>query len=198
MLEWWDGLGLIGQILAFIAIPSTVVLVLQTVMLAVSCFGDNADVDSAEVDGVDDLDEIASFDAGGVQIFTIRGFITFFCIFGWSGIWLLSTPLPAALSLIIALILGLGAMIGSAYIVKFFMKLQHSGNLSIKDAPGSSGTVYVNIPKSRLGAGKVTAIVSGRYAEFDAVTDDKEDILTGTQVIIVSVTEPNILIVTKK
>ncbi len=195
MVEWWESLSYTGQILAMIAIPATVILILQTIIIAVAGFDGDGDIDAVDFD---DIDDIASFDASGVQIFTVRGFITFFCIFGWSGIWLLTTELSTTLSLIVAAFLGLCAMMGTAYIIKFFMTLQDKGNQDIKDAPGGSGTVYINIPKNREGIGKVNAIVSGRFSEFEAMTDDDEEIKTGEHVTIISVSEPNILIVTKK
>ncbi len=195
MLEWWNSLSFIQQILGAVAIPSTVILLIQTIAVAASGFDGDGDIDTVDVD---DVDDISSFDAAGVQIFTIRGFITFFCIFGWSGIWLLGTDLGTVISFFVAFLLGASAMMGTAYLVKFFLTLQDKGNQNINDALGSSGTVYINVPKDRNGLGKVTAIVSGRLSEFDAMTDDEEDLKTGASVTIISITEPNILIVTKK
>ncbi len=205
MLEWWSGIGFLGQILACIAIPSTIVLVVQTVMVLVSGFDGGTEVGSeigteTDVDSVDfdDIDDIVRFDQAGLQIFTIRGFITFFSIFGWAGIWLLTSGLPPSIALLIAFALGATAMVGTAYVMRFLMKLQAKGNQNIRDAVGASGTVYIQIPAGREGLGKVSAVVSGRYSEFDAVTDDEQTIPTGNAVTIIAVTEPNILVVTKK
>ncbi len=207
MLDWWYSLGIMGQVLACLAIPATLILIIQTVMVLVTGFDGDADFDAdADIDADidtelingDELDDIVSFDQAGLQIFTIRGFITFFSIFGWAGIWLLSTDINQAVALIIAFILGVAAMVGTAYAMQFLMKLQSKGNQNIKDALGVSGTVYIQIPESRKGHGKVTALVSGRYSEFDAVTDDEEGIPTGSSVTVISVGSPNILVVTKK
>ncbi len=209
MLEWWSSMGLLGQILACMAIPATIVLVVQTVMVLITGFDGgaemetNLDIDTdigsgSEVITGDEIDDIVAFDQAGLQIFSIRGVVTFFAIFGWAGMWLLSIDINQALALIISFALGTAAMIGTAYAMRFLMRLQAKGNQNINDALGVSGTVYINIPKQRGGHGKVTALVSGRYSEFDAVTDDEEAILTGNSVTVLSICSPNILVVTKK
>ncbi len=195
MMDWWNSLGGLGQLLACISIPSTIVLIVQTVFVLLTGFDGDGDID---VVSGEDIDDIAGFEESGLQIFSIRGFLTFFAIFGWSGIWLISIDLNVALSLTIAFVLGSAAMIGTAYAIKFLLKLQAVGNQNIKDALGVSGTVYITIPPARKGNGKVSAVVSGRLSEFDAVTDDLSEIPTGTAVTVVSVTDPNILVVTKK
>ncbi len=203
MLEWWSSLGLLGQVLACIAVPATIMLVVQTVLVLLTGFDGGSDMDvdmgsDTEIITGDEIDDIVSFDQAGLQIFTIRGFITFFSIFGWAGLWLLSTGLNPAIALIISFLLGSAAMVGTAYAMRFLMKLQSTGNQDINDALGVSASVYINIPEKRKGHGKVNAMVSGRYSEFDAVTDDDEMIPTGSSVTIISIGNPNVLVVTKK
>ena len=48
MLEWWNSIGLVGQIYALIAIPSTLVLVIQTIMLIFGFGGDDIDADGID------------------------------------------------------------------------------------------------------------------------------------------------------
>ena len=45
MIEWWNNMDLVGQIFALIAIPSTLVLVVQTVLLLFGIGGDDIDAD---------------------------------------------------------------------------------------------------------------------------------------------------------
>ena len=49
MLEWWNSIGLVGQIYALIAIPSTLVLVIQTIMLIFGFGGDDIDADGIDL-----------------------------------------------------------------------------------------------------------------------------------------------------
>ncbi len=195
MLDWWNSLSFLGQVLACMAIPATLVLIVQTIMVLVTGFDGDTDVD---VISGDEIDDVANFDEQGIQIFTVRGIITFFAVFGWAGMAFISLNLGAGVALLLAFALGAAAMFGTAYAMKALMGMQSNGNQEISDAIGASGTVYIQIPANRRALGKVNAVVSGRYGEFDAMTDDEEDISTGSAVIIISVTEPNILMVTKK
>ncbi len=197
MLDWWNSLSFLGQVLACMAIPATLVLIVQTIMVLVTGFDGDTDIDAEIISG-DEIDEVANFDEQGVQIFTVRGIITFFAVFGWAGMAFMALNLPAGVSLLLAFALGAAAMFGTAYAMKALMGLQSKGNQDISDAVGASGTVYIQIPAARRAMGKVNAVVSGRYGEFDAMTDDDTDIATGSAVTVISVTEPNILIVTKK
>ena len=62
----------------------------------------------------------------------------------------------------------------SVFLVGFLMaslgKLQSAGNLDLQNAVGRPGKVYLRIPASRAGHGKVTVEVQGRSIEVEAVT----------------------------
>ncbi len=193
MIDWWNSLSNLQQVLAFIAIPATVILVVQIVLLFIG--GDS----EAESEGLSEFDEL-EIDAGssGLQFLTVKGFVSFFAVFGWSGVLLLELGLQALATLILAFACGAGAMylIGLAYYYLF--KLQENGTGSINDALGVSGTVYIRIPANRGGTGKINAVVGGQYSEFDAMTDEDEPLTTGTSVTVVSISAPNTLIVIKK
>ena len=56
MLAWWDSLSLISQIFACIAIPTTVVLAIQTVLMLIGLDTEGADGADISIDhGIDDL-----------------------------------------------------------------------------------------------------------------------------------------------
>ena len=102
MADWWKSLGLISQIFYCIAIPSTLVSLIQTIMLLVgmgqdadfSADGDLPDVGDVEIDdaidgvfGDNDISETPdSFGFEGLRIITVRGIIAFLVVFGWVGI----------------------------------------------------------------------------------------------------------------
>ena len=55
-------------------------------------------------------------------------------------------------------------------------KLQCSGNVVKKKLVGTKATVYVSIPESRSGRGKIVLTAQGNYMEIDAMTDEGERI----------------------
>lgn len=192
MIDWWYSLKILEQVMACIAIPATVILIVQTILILFTSFGGDGDIDSGDID---DLDlEISD----GLEIFTIKGFVSFFSIFGWSGLLFLRMGLNEVLALVIAFAMGIIAMLLIALAFSAMSKLQDSGNVEIQTALGVSGIVYIKIPKKRSGMGKISAIVSGRYSEFDAITDEENDIATGASIVVVAISSPNVLVVARK
>lgn len=210
MLEWFGALDMMGQIFAAVAIPATVVLILQTVMLLFGFVGggDSDSGDHGHDMGHDhDTGHDHHFDHdhehdhdhdGGLRIFTVRAFVAFFSIFGWTGIVLKNGGLNNVLSFTFAFLAGLAAMLGMAYFFKAAMKLQDSGNIDYRNSIGKTGTVYIPIPPDRKGKGKITVIVQERFSEIEAVTDCDFQLKTGTEIVVTSVTNQNVACVVPK
>ncbi len=205
MAAWWDSLGLLGQVFATVAIPSTVLLLLQTILLLFSFGGGDSDI-SGDTDAPDsDGGDVSEQDDGhggvrdsGLRIFTVRGFVTFFTIFGWAGVLFTRWGWGSAPSVFVASVLGFIFMVMVAAAFAWFLKLQSDGTMNIGSAVGSSATVYLTIPPSRTGQGKVNAIVSGRFTELSAVTDETAPLTTGSPVTVIGVMGQDTLIVIKK
>jgi membrane protein implicated in regulation of membrane protease activity len=213
MLNWWASLTVAEQIFAYVAIPSTMILILQTLLLLLG-FGDH-DGDG-ELDGHFDADssaEIADTDLSGdgvfgenhpdeifhgdsgLRLFTVRGLIAFFAVMGWTGLVLLRQNIPLVVSAPVSLGAGFLALLLVAWILSLFYKAQSSGNMELKNALGSSGTVYITIPPARQEQGKVNLILDGQYVELSAVTDNQTPIPTGTQVTVVGISGHSTLVV---
>ena len=79
MEAWWAEMEWFERIFWIIAIPFSFFFLIQ---LLLSFIGADADT-AADFEG--DLDE-GTGDGGGFQIFTIRNFVIFMTVFGWSGI----------------------------------------------------------------------------------------------------------------
>jgi len=207
MIDWFKSMDTLQAIFAAIAIPATLVLIIQTILSMFAMGGDDGggvDADGGEFadldgDGISDYDE-GHIDAvdDGLRIFSVRGAIAFFCVFGWAGLLYLRNDIHVAVSIPLAFVLGAAFMVLMAYLFALFMKLQANGAADIRSAVGVNGTVYLTVPASRLGAGKVSAMVSGRYAEYNAVTDDEQPIPTQQAVTVVGVTGENTLVVMRK
>ena len=89
-------------------------------------------------------------------------------------------------------------MIVLSLLIKAVMKLRNDGNLDNKNALGVSGRVYLTIPPSRTGEGKVNILLQGTYVEMDAVTDEDAPITTGSEVVVTGISGQTTLIVKRK
>lgn len=71
--------------------------------------------------------------------------------------------------------------------MRSMLKFEHDGSINIQRAVGESATVYVPVPASQQGSGKVTLTLQGRTVEYQAVTSEGQQLPTGTAVLIVEV-----------
>lgn len=190
MINWWNELLLIQQIFALIAIPSTFLIVLQTVLMLIGIGGDNA----ADADGDLEVDDLEVPD-DGLAIFTVRGVTSMLCITGWVAVALLETSLPQGISIAIAILCGVATLIGMAYLMRAVYRLQSSGNIDVENCIGKIGEVYIPIPSSGNGAGKVNLTVQEKFSEFSAITTGGDQLKTGSFVRVVAVGPSGVLVV---
>lgn len=184
MIDWWNGLELAQQIFALVGIGSTVILVIQMVMMLFG-LGDDSDAD------VDDIDDIGEGD--GLALFTVKGIIAMLSITGWTGVIFLGTEMPTAVSYILAFLCGFATLIIMAYVMRAISKLQSSGNIDIGNAVGKVGQVYIPIKPGS--SGKVNITIQGQYSEFSAISTSGKTLSTGTYVRVVAVDEAGTLVV---
>lgn len=207
MAAWWQSLTALEHILLYIAVPATLVLIIQTVLLFA---GGVFDSDGAgEGDGGldhDGLDHVDShFDVGGhdappggdgsdltpdhpggpdsgLHLFTVRGVVAFLVLFGWGGLCLCQVGMPGFLAVFLAVPIGFAGMVGIALAVRQALRLQYDGTLDLRNALGRTGTVYLTVPPGRSSPGKVTLTVQEQLTEFEALTDSPAPIPTGSPV----------------
>ncbi len=198
MAEWWNALGNAGQVFACIAIPATVMLLIQMVLTILGLSND-ADTDiETEVDDADEAFQDRDIADGGLRLFTLRGFIAFFSVLGWVGTICCGNGLALPLSIVISAASGFLAMFVIAAIMKWLIGLQYDGTENINEALGASGTVYIRIPPSRSGKGKINVIIQGKLAEKNAVTDEETMLSYGEEVTVVGISGEETLIVRRK
>jgi membrane protein implicated in regulation of membrane protease activity len=176
ILNWWSSLDGITRTYWIIAIPSTLIFLLQMLLLF---FGFDAD-DMG--DGEFDID--ADVDSG-LNLFSVRNLVIFLTVFSWSGISFSESGMATGVIMAISFIIALAVMLLVAWMFKKISTLGESGNFKISKAVGCVGTVYIPIPAK--GKGKVQAKVDGRLVELDAVSDLEEDLATGAMVEITEV-----------
>lgn len=201
MTLWWQSLSTLEHVLLYVAVPATLLLLLQTVLLLLGGDGPGADLDGDGVpdggvdldgdgipdgwvdvdgDGIPDAPDAAS---GPLQIFTLRGVVAFFALFGWGSLWLCQF-LPAWLGLFLGVQIGVAGMVGMALLVRFALSLQTDGTLRLREAIGQTGTVYLTVPPARSGRGKVTVLVQDQLREFEAETESSAALPTGSPIAV--------------
>jgi len=210
MIAWWDSLDPTVKILYFIAIPSTLVFIIQTVMAFLGGIEGGEGIAYSDTSGLDldggfdgpeladmpdamDIDDVHFGDGGNpadfsiMRMFTLQGIITFLMVTGWSAIASISAGAKPSISIIVGVILGIIAMYAVAKLIHASRRLTENGTLDVRNAIGNSGKVYIPIPANGRGEGKITMYVQGRYAECDAVNMGDEMLKTGTTVRVVDV-----------
>jgi len=194
--EWWNGLdGVTVQVLYCIAIPGTVILIIQTLLLIFGIGGEGAEFDVPEIEAAD-LTTTGESGFGVMGLFTFQGIVAFFCVFGWSGIVFMNASGNVAVSLFGGFALGFGAMWGVTKIIRLSAKLQHAGNVNMKLLIGETGTVYIPIPDDKTKRGKVNVTVGERMVECEAISEDGA-LPTNTTVRVTDILSGNVLVVEK-
>jgi membrane-bound ClpP family serine protease len=121
-----------------------------------------------------------------LHLFSIRGIIAFFMLFGWTGYILSLRDLHAILVFLIAFVAGSIMLVLVGLIYYFLMKISQDGNLILTDAIGKEGNVYIPIPNRNEGTGKIQIIVGESLRTLNAIAKDKS-IKTGQQVTVVGI-----------
>lgn len=201
LTQWFEALGLFGQICLCFATPATILLLVEVILSLVGL--SDGGMDLPEVDGGDldlptDLDDVSPSVLDGFHIFTMRTIVSFFVAFGWMGVSLAGSELKPFAAMLISLVFGLFVMFLVALMMYGIYRLQADGTADNRNAIGASGTVYLAIPAERGGRGKVNVMLQGAFVERDAVTDEDAPLPYGTEVVVVGVSGENTLVVSKK
>ena len=188
MIAWWNELAILEQVFLLVAIPSTLIMVIQAIMLLFGIGdGEDADLDADDVFDGGDGD-------GDLALFSVRGVVTMLAVTGWSGFALLDA-LPDIWAILISVVLGVLSLVGTAYLMRAVYRLQASGNLDVENAVGKVAEVYIPIPPKGMGSGKVTMTLQEKYCELNAITTSEEKLKTGMYVRVVAVDGTRMLVV---
>jgi hypothetical protein len=127
------------------------------------------------------------------NVLNFRALVAAITFLGLGGLAASSSPSSAAYALPIGIFAGGLAMVGVGYMMAMLSALQSEGNVHIEHAVGASGVVYLTIPPSRGGQGKVTIKIQNRTMEYAAVTEEKQALKTGDPVVVVGLAAPNVV-----
>ena len=175
----WQEWTSLQRVFFCVALFFTLVLIVQIILMILG--GDDVD----DFDG----DDFSISDGEGFVLFTIKGLIAFFAVGGWMGFAFGSGFIKPVWTILIAIVSGLIAFFAVSLLVYWLSKLAMSGTMQIENAVGKTAEVYLTIPASCQGYGKITLELQGRWTELEAMTEELEPINTGAKAIVVKTDE---------
>ena len=193
---WWEQLSSFQQGMFIIAVSASFVMLIFLVLMLIG-------IEGSDFDGIDDVSDVDVINdeplsgIGGLKILTIRGILAFISMGAWTAYILVNWMHPLIAS-------AFGIVVGaiSAYLLALAFratyKLESSGNLDYTNAIGQIGTVYIRVPKSKIGKGKITLTIQERYIEVDAMTEWDQDLMPKTIVEVIGIEDTTTLIVKPK
>ena len=222
--KWWGNLDGFEQVMFCVAIPATVILLIQVLMLLFGFGHDGTGINPSDASGIDGFGGADGFDGsldtgahdinadipdidygdgssagsvGTMNFFTVQGIITLLCVFGWAALVTFKLTGNTIASVIIGAVLGIAGMIGVAKLLSASRKLAQNGTLNMNNLLGASGTVYLVIPADGESRGKVSVSSGERLVEFDAITEGGEPLPDGTPIRVTDIRGGNLLVVEK-
>ncbi len=192
MNEWWEALSGYERIMWGLAIPSSLVFIIQSILTFLGMDADSG----LETDFDGDLGDAGDGDNGQpFQLFTFRNLVNFLLGFSWTGISLYE-EIPNKFLLSLAA-LAVGALLVFLVMMIFLQlgKMVESGTLDYKNALQEIAEVYLTIPAKNQGRGKIHIRIQGALRELDAITREENAIPSGSTVRVTEVVNNKLLVV---
>lgn len=169
----------------FIAIPASLIFIIQTIMTFVGAdASDGVDADfEGDLEGAD-----APF-----QLFSLRNLINFLLGFSWTGISFYTTVSNPTLLILLSFTIGIAFVLFFFLIIRQLQKLAENNSFRLLDTLNKTAEVYLTIPANKSGKGKIIISVKGSVHELEAMTEH-EKISSGAVVKVVKI-ESDVLIV---
>lgn len=181
MADWWNALTGDLQVFYLIGIVSGAFLMLQLLLMTLGVGLDfDIDFDSADSD---------------IGFLSLRSLTAFFFAFGWTGVLMKEGDNSTAVSVVVAVVVGLAVFFIVALIWRRFARMNESGSLDYHSAIGVNGTVYVPVAANRAHPGKVEVMVQGRMRVIDAYTTAPDELPAKTRVKVTELVDPTTLMV---
>jgi hypothetical protein len=187
-MEFLEGLDQQLKIFWYIAIPISLIFVLQTILT----FLGSGSSDGLEADFDGDLDGVEA----PFQMFSFRNLVNFLLGFSWTGISFYKLIPNTTFLILISLAVGFAFVFFFFLIIKQIQKLGEDNTFRLEKTLNKIADVYLTIPGKMQGKGKIIVSLNGSVREIDAMTE-QDKIETNATVKIKRVESGNILIVEK-
>lgn len=187
------------SVFLFCAVIGGTVFVVQFVMALIGMGdGDLELTDDIPDDIPDDFGEVGDaqghvVDHGSTWFFGVISFRTVVAaltFFGLAGLASIQSDHSPFLATVIAVATGAAAMYGVHWLMQLLYRLGQDGTVRIERSVGRRGTVYIPIPGSRAGTGKIQLRIQDRIMEYQALTSHPEKLPTGAKVVVINVVTP--------
>ncbi len=177
MIDWYTSLPIAQQVFAGLALGFGAILTLLM-------FGSLAGADT-------DADVDTEFDSGGISIKGVLAFISFFGLGGWI---MLRAGSPTWLAVVVGSGTGYAMMSLMALMLARLRRLDTDGGRRAENLLHQVGEVYLTVPASGQGVGRIQVRQGSRLVEVEAVTKGAL-IATGNRARVVEVLSPGRVLV---
>lgn len=188
-MEMYEGLSALMKVFWVCAAIGSIFMVVQLVLSLVGMGDTDTDFGGDSLDGLDA--------SSGMDLFTVKNLVNFFVGFGWGGISFSGIIAQEWLLVLVALLCGCLFVALFIFLFRQLMKIAGNSAVGAEACVDMTADVYLRIPASRNGKGKIQASIKGALREYDAVTDDVADLHTGSQVKVLGQVNDDTLLVTK-
>ncbi|MBP5369118.1 MAG: hypothetical protein J6Z01_11755 [Bacteroidales bacterium] len=188
IFETWNAMPWLPKIYWAVAVISSIAFV---IIFGMSLLGSGGDSDT-DTDGDADGDT----DAGSF-ILSLKSIIGFLVAASWIGIVTINNGLPFWITILASLSAGAIMTTIIVLLLTFFTRMQYNGTLATSDTIGATGEVYLSIPPTKSGKGKVQINVQSAVRTYDAVTFGDEELHQHDKIIVKAVDKEDVLIVEK-
>jgi len=185
MLEFFEAMEPFTRTLWYIAIPSTLIFVILSILTLV---GGDTDTDvetevDADVDGDMNADAEAENSHSFFKMFSLKFTLNFIMVFTWLTIFCVDHMIPKFLAIIVGIAGGFAFAWFISWLLKMFMKLQADNTPDYRDATGQTISVYLTVPPT--GRGSIKVNVGGAMKVIDAVSLYQKEFKTGAEAMVV-------------
>ena len=131
------------------------------------------------------------------QMLSLRSIVAALTFFGLGGAWSSSSGQPPAVALLVGLAAGGAALVAMYRLMQAVYGLRTSGTVDIRNAIGQPAKIYLPVPPTGTGKGKIQVSFQGRVMEYEAITDEPETLTTGETVFVEAIAGSDLLKVTR-
>ena len=176
----------LGGVAAWFTVPAVAGTLYFLIQMLFQGIGADADMDmDVDFDVSGDINTDVSHHTAGhdLKVLSLQTLSAFFMGGGWMGLAAYRLlDLSPSVSALIAV--GAGVAVGWMLVtlLRATLRLQNSGNIDFADTVGLTGEVYIEIPSTGKGVGRVKMVIQERLREYNAVQTGEVAIPTGTRV----------------